>query len=203
MGYLTERMVARSVLGVAVLCLGSGAAFAADCPAERAVYTMHSADDGIFRAQFIPSLHMATAASDFYFKLSTPQRSYWFGFSSSNGYGGITLLPISDPYAEEAREDGPRDLLGTPKTPEEEDGLIHQLSTLRFIALDQDLMELPDPPSSGDPAPPFLMMPEIGSALWYGPGALTDDAAAERDPMPRSAFKLTECLKEAPAKAWP
>lgn len=193
----------RLAFGALALALVSAPAFAAECPAERAVYTMHSEDDGDFRAQFIPTLHMASAASDLYFKLTTPQRSYWFGFSASNGYGGVALMPISDPYAESAREDGPRDLLGTPETPEEENDMMRQVAALRFIALGDDLMETADPPSSGDDAPPYLMMPEIGTSLWYGPLALTEDPEAQRDPMPRGVFKLAECLKEAPAKAFP
>ncbi len=192
----------RFAFGALALVLAATPALAEDCPAERAVYAMHSDDYGDYRAEFIPTLHMATVASDLYLKLTTTQRTYWFGFSASNGYGGITLLPISDPYSASAKEDGPRDLLGEP-APEEEASFMRQLAQLRFIALGSDLMEMESPPSSGNAAPPYLIMPELGTSLWYGALALTEDPEAERDPMPRGVFKLTECLKEAPAKAYP
>ena len=47
------------------------------------------------------------------------------------------------------------------------------------------------------------MVPELGVALWYGPSALTDDPAAERDPMSRGVFRQVECLETAPDLAWP
>ena len=31
-------------------------------------------------------------------------------------------------------------------------------------------------------------------AFWYDAAALTDDAGAERDPMPRGVFRRTQCL---------
>ena len=193
----------RFAIGALALAFASAPALAEDCPAERAVYTMHSDDDGDFRAQFIPAQHMATVVSDLYLKLTTTQRSYWFGFSSSNGYGGITALPVSDPYDASAREEGPRSLLKEPETPEDEAVETELLSRLRFIVLDENLQEAPGFPSSGDAAPPYVMMPDVGLALWYGISALTEDEAAERDSMPRGVFRLTECLKEVPAKAWP
>ncbi len=189
-------------LGALALGLVSTSALAEDCPAERAVYTMQS-EYGEFRGQFIPSTHFASAASNLYFKLTTPQRPYWFRFASSNGYGGIAVIPIADPYAPEAEENGPADLLGEP---EDEFGQVAQrelVATLRFLALDAELQETGNPPSGGDAAPPYLMMPEIGSTLWYAPRALTTDDTAERDPMPRGAFKLAECSPEAPGPAWP
>jgi|GEM_PF-598805 len=172
------------------------------CPAERGRYVM-TAEEGEFRASFIPALHHASMASDFYLRLDTPQRPYWFSFSISQGYGGISLIPVSDPYADSAREDGPRTLLAMDDDDPHDDARREVLSSLRFILLDDSLAEIPNPPSSGDAAPPYLMLPEIGVTLWYGPRSLTEDETAERDPMPRAVFKLAGCATQEPAKAWP
>lgn len=172
------------------------------CVAERAVYSMLD-EDGEFRITLIPSQNYASAASNLYLKLTTPQRSYWFTFSSSNGYGGTTLLPVSDPYASAAKGDGPKQLLPEANDSFEEQAQRELLATLRFIALDNDLKEQANPPLAGEQAPPYLLLPEIGSTLWYAASALSEDQAAQRDPMSRNAFKLVGCEDEAPPKAWP
>lgn len=197
---------ARALFCAAPLLLASTPAAsqveAVSCVAERAVYTMLD-EDGEFRIALIPAQHQVSAASDLYLKLTTPQRSYWFNFSSSNGYGGITILPVSDPYAPTAQEDGPKELLPEVNDSFEEQAQRELLATLRFIALDKDLKELPNAPLGGEEAPPYLLLPEIGSTLWYAPSALSEDQSAQRDPMSRNAFRLVGCMDEAPPKAWP
>jgi hypothetical protein len=184
---------------VALASLTGGSALAATCPAERAVYRFES-EDGPMDIRFVPSRHYASAASNLYLRLTTTQRSYWFGFSVSNGYSGITLLPVTDPTRADAEPDGPQDLLDRLGEDGVSDGL---LANLRFYALGDDLSFAANPPVAGDPAPTYLMVPELGVALWYGPSALTDDPAAERDPMSRGVFRQVECLETAPDLAWP
>ena len=185
----------------ALALLSASAASAADCPAERAVYEM-TGEEGPFRVQLLPSLHMASAASDLYLQLTTPRRSYWFTFSASNGYGSIAVLPVSDPYADSTKESGPRDLLEPSYDAEEGiDGEL--LARLHFFALDEDLRVFESPPQSGEPAPPYLMMPDIGAALWYDFQYLTEDTGDTSDTMPRGVFKLARCLDRAPAQAYP
>jgi hypothetical protein len=58
-------------------------------------------------------------------------------------------------------------------------------------------------PSTGDPAPAWLLVPDLGPALWYGPGDLTDQPVSERERMPRAFFRRSGCLDEPPAPAWP
>ncbi len=170
------------------------------CPAERAVYRLDS-DEGPLEVGFIPSRGRASIASDLYLYLTTLQRTYWFSFSVSNGYSGMTLVPVSDPRAEAARENGPTLLLETRRMDE---GLINEvLVSLRFYALDEKLGFLFDPPAVGLAAPPMVMMPEIGLTLWYEPQALTEDRSADRDPVPRGIFRLTRCLAEARPAAYP
>ncbi|WP_336979009.1 hypothetical protein [Altererythrobacter fulvus] len=174
----------------------------ATCPAERAIYTLPS-EEGAIQAAFIPAKHWPSVASDLYFKVTTAQRDYWFSFAVSNGYGGITLLPVENPYDAKAEDGGPASLLPDAETPEDQDAELELLAKLRFLPLDRDLMVAENPPSAGQDAPPYLMTPELGQALWYDVTMLTADPEAERDTMPRGAFRLTGCRAEAPAKAWP
>lgn len=170
------------------------------CPAERAIYTMET-EDGAFSASFVPAHSSASMASDLYLRLTTPQRAYWFVLALSSGYGGTTLLPVSDPYHETARENGPRNLLDA----EDMDAGVYEetLSNLRFYALDETLNFIEEPPASEEPAPAFIMMPELVVTLWYDPSAVSEDPTAERDPMPRGIFRFGACLDNAPSRAWP
>ena len=174
------------------------------CPAERAVYELPS-EYGLFRVSFVPGLHYASTASGLYLKLESPQRVYWFNFDSSMGYGGTSVNPVSDPYAEEARENGPRDLLPEGEGEDYTDQVVrtNTRNNMVFYTLDAELNFASDPPQAGQTAPPFLMMPEIGMTLWYGPAELTDDETASRDPMPRGTFRLTQCFTETPPPAFP
>lgn len=192
-----------------VLALGAGivhaeeaAATGATCPAEQAIYTLPS-EDGNIRASFIPAKNWPSVVTNLYLKLTTTQRDYWFTFAASNGYGGISLLPVANPYAAEAEDGGPASTLPETETPEDEAIESELLGRLRFMALGSDLAVAENPPSAGDQAPPYLMMPELGLALWYDPASLTTDKDAGQDFVPRGVFKLTGCLAEAPPKAWP
>ena len=67
--------------------------------------------------------------------------------------------------------------------------------SLRFLSFDPDLNVAFR--TAGWPARTrrkFIMMPDIGLTLWYEASALTDDARADRDPMPRGIFRLAHCL---------
>lgn len=164
----------------------------ATCEAERAVYEMTAPDtDDVWRIGLVPARNMASIASDLYLKLTTPRRDYWFTFSVSQGYAGISVFPVTDPYA----EGGPRDLLGSPFGANP-NGVTDPdiLNALHFFTLDAELNIAFEPPMSGEEAPPYIMLPEIGRALWYDAAALTDDETADRDPMPRGVFRRTGCL---------
>jgi hypothetical protein len=164
----------------------------ATCEAERAVYEMTAPDtDEVWRVGLVPARNMASIASDLYLRLTTPQRDYWFTFSVSQGYSGISVFPVTDPYAEA----GPRDLLGPPFGANADGVTDHDiLGALRFLTLDAELNIAFEPPKSGEDAPPYIMLPEIGRALWYDAAALTEDETADRDPMPRGVFRRTGCL---------
>lgn len=171
----------------------------ATCPVERAVYELKWEDE-TFRAAFIPARTHASIASDLYYRLTTPQRAYWFKFNVSQGYSGMTLFPVSDPYA----EGGPRDLLGQPYGDSQEAAAATEiLTSLRFYSLDSELTFLFEPPMRGEDAPAFVMTPEIGLTLWYSPAAISEDKSAFRDPIPRGLFRRTACLVAPPPEAYP
>jgi len=163
------------------------------CPAERAIYTLKS--DPAFTAGFIPAEHFASMASDLYFWIKSPQRTYWFTFSISNGYGGISLGPIGDPYvaADGDPDNGPVTL---------DAGELNR-PYMRVYPMRKDWMVLDNPPSSGDPAPDVMFTPEIGTVLWYAPRAISTDQTAMRDPMDRGVFLRSGCMAQAAKPGYP
>lgn len=196
----------RSLLpAAALIALGLPAlaqAAPAACPVEQVVYELpfpafDAPDPGErpWQATFVPAGRHAGIASDLFLRLTSVQRDYWFVFSVAQGYGGISVFPVTDPAA----DGGPRDLLGAPwgdnaQAENSEDVARY----LRFMALDDNLDVLFEPPMRGDPAPAYLMMPEIGLGMWYDAASLTDDPRADRDPMPRGLFHVATCLEAPP-----
>lgn len=163
------------------------------CPAERAIYTLNS--DSRFTAGFIPAGHFASMASNLYFWLRSPQRTYWFTMVVGNGYTRIALDPVGDPHVPAGGDpnNGPVEL---------DAGEINRGSMYVYV-MRRDMSVLEMPPSKGDDAPEALFAPEIGSVLWYAPRAITQDETAMRDPMDRGVFLHTGCLGEAPEPAYP
>lgn len=187
-----------------LLCLSSLPAAArvvvlgpAVCPAERAVYELKSEEtDEVWKLSFIPADATASIASDLYLHLLTPQRGYWFTFNVAQGYGGISIWPVTDPYA----KPGPRELLAS----ENGEDLLEEVGGyLRFMAFDKDLKIANEPPRQGEDSPLYILLPEIGMGLWYSAAAFSEDEKAERDPMPRGMFIRAGCLVVPARKALP
>lgn len=181
------------------LGLASPTVSADECPAERAIYELVD-DEDRFEIGFRAARNSASIASDLYLYLTTPLRTYWFTFSVSNGYSGMTLIPVTDPTRADAMPNGPRELISLGSDDAQD---LDVLRSLRFYALDEDLTFWFEPPNMGEPAPAYVMVPEIGLSLWYGADQLTDDAGADRDPMPRGVFKPDRCRDELLEPAWP
>ncbi|MGJ8528754.1 hypothetical protein [Maritalea sp.] len=173
-------------------------AAALECPANQSVYRFEE-HDLAFEIRFVEAKNFATIASDLYLLLKTPNQIYWFNFNVSNGYSGITLHPISDPYDESARDNGPKELY----VDYPDDIADEILISLRFYPMDEDLRFLHEPPLSTTPAPAFISMPEIGLSLWYNANLLTEKSDIDRDPMPRGIFRLAECSADPMMKAYP
>jgi len=193
MGLSMHRTLFAALAIVLAITQTSGAEATANCPAERAVYTLKS--DPAFSAGFIPAKHFASMASNLYFWIKSPQRTYWFSFGIGNGYTGISLGPVGDPYiaADGDPDNGPARI-----EPEEAS---HRYLRIYPMLPDFDVLE--SPPSAGDPAPQALFAPEIGTLLWYSPQDATLDKTAQRDPMDRGVFLLSGCLETAPPPALP
>ncbi|MDQ8037210.1 MAG: hypothetical protein REI12_07290 [Pedobacter sp.] len=165
------------------------------CPVAEARY-QHSADPH-FSAQFIRPPHAASAASPWLLLIKSPDQEYWFRFASSNGYGGIFLVPVHKPRPQ-TEEDGPEDI--HPDTGAE-NALTPYLEQLRFYPLDEQLRILDDPPQDGpghEMAPKLLLMPELGNLLWYEPGLLDGDTASPRQTLARGFFRLRTCARQTP-----
>jgi hypothetical protein len=192
---LMPNRIAAAMLAAAACAPGAAAAAAEElpCRAERALYTLNS--DPAFTAGFIPAKHFASMASNLYFWIKSPQRTYWFTFSVGNGYSGISLLPVGDPYiaADGDPDNGPVQLKA---------GELN-LPYMRIYPMRHDLTLSETAPTGGDPAPDALFAPEIGTVMWYEPRAITEDASATRDAMTRGAFIRTGCLEKTPAPGYP
>ncbi|WP_157970207.1 hypothetical protein [Pelagibacterium sediminicola] len=185
-----------------VAALAQPTATLADCRAERAVYTMTGEGDD-YVVHLVPAQTRAGWSSDLYLRLTTAQRDYWFVFAAAASQGNLTLDPVDDPYAPEARGTGPANTIEALRARWPDAPLDELPSLLRFYALDADLGFTSAQPQQGQPAPAFLLMPELNTALWYHLPALTNDPSAERDPMPRGIFRLTACLDMPPPAAFP
>lgn len=195
--YRWRRIAAVLLLAGPAVPVAAETAVAGSCPAERALYELRDAEsEEAWKLRLVPARNMASIASDLYLNLVTPQRSYWFTFSVSQGYGGISILPVSDPHI----EPGPRDLLSGP----EGEARMEEIGGfLRFLAFDAALGIANDPPNRGDEAPRHILLPELGQGLWYSAAAFTDDPAADRDPMPRGLFRQSGCLAAPGPQALP
>ena len=171
----------------------------ADCPVERAVYNLHlgaeqarELTEGPITGGFVSARNSASAASDLYFWVETVQRRYWFVINVSMGYSVVYIAPVTDPTRANADPNGPREIVAGEDPPNG--------STLLMF----DAGALPvEVPSSGDPAPAWLLVPDLGPVLWYTPGDLTDQPASERERMPTAFFRRSGCADETPARAWP
>lgn len=168
------------------------------CGAAAAGYALDA--DARFRARFLLPPVPAGVESPYVLELATPARSYWFRIAMSNGYGGMTLVPVRDPRLADA-ESGVQDLQQDAAGLEAYMGIAERL---RFYTLGPQLEFLdypPDPRAGRDQAPPFLAMPELGNLLWYEPGLLDGQAGAPRQMMPRGLFRLVSCGDAPPPPA--
>lgn len=160
------------------------------CGAAQASYRLDA--DPRFGARFVRLGFRASGDSPYFLRLTTPAQAYWFRFAMSNGYGGMTLIPVRDPSRADPAE-GAQDLQQTPAELEEFTIIAERL---RVYTLDRQLQFLdypPDPEAGRDDAPPFLLMPEMGNLLWYEPALLNGREGTPREAMPRGLFRLAAC----------
>lgn len=133
------------------------ALLADECPAERALYSLDT-EDGRLELGFARAQNYASIASNLYLYLTTTQRTYWFTFSVSNGYSGMTLLPVTDPTRADAKPDGPQELIDLSSN----DEAMHDvLRALRFYALDEDFTFWFEPPCPANLHRPMSWCPKL------------------------------------------
>lgn len=156
----------------------------AACPAHEAHY--HHTASG-FTADF--ARFNGSANSPYYLHLKSPlAHDYWFRFSSSNGYGGLSLIPIHNPLEADAI-DGPQDIHIADA---DQQALNEALPYLRYYPLNEADEILSDALPNGL-APTHFLLPEIGQLLWYDPGLLNGLANTPAEVMPRGFFRLDRC----------
>lgn len=167
------------------------------CPAERSVYQLKTEGGAeVFKLSFIPTDAAPTLSSDLYLRLETPQRAYWFTFTEAQGYGGVSIWPVSDPNA----APGPKELLAG----ENDEDIRDEVSSyIRFMSFDKDLNLITPPPQQSADGPEHILLPELGLGLWYSASAFTEDTSADRDPMPPGFFTRSGCLVVPAVKALP
>lgn len=169
--------------------LAAGTAHAA-CPSERAVYRLKGAP--AYEVALIPARRHASQASQLYFRLKSPRRVWWFTFRAAQGYGGLTLWPVSDPTSASAAADGPREL----ETNDAEAPIGVHLMRRDFSVVEQA-------PQLGGTAPDVLFAPGLGAALWYRPEQISGDPAAGREWMPHGVFERAGCRDRPHPPAFP
>ena len=175
--------IALAVIAAAPPPPGAAGAGAGDaCLAEQAHYRLKA--DADYTAALVPALHHASEVSRLYLRVSSPERSWWFVFGATQGYGGLFLEPVSDPTLAEAKESGPRPLSRSEERP------------LQVFPMSRKLDVLDVAPQTGQPAPDALFIPQLGPALWYSPSALSGDPDAKAENMPRSVFVRVGCGPE-------
>lgn len=151
------------------------------CAPAQAQYQHRSAPG--FTMRFVQFAGQHGANAPYYLELATPrQQRYWFRFASSNGYGGLSLIPVQSPLTADP-ESGPQDMQNIDSD---------ALSLLRVYPLDADLAILDDP-FPAPHAPAHLLAPEIGQLLWYEPGLLNGMANTPPETLPRGLFTLARC----------
>lgn len=154
------------------------------CPIDRAVYRLNGAPQ--FTAGFLRQDRRKVNASDLVLWLKTPKHTYFFSFSSPNGYGGTYISPDIDPrLAVRMSDDQERD--ATKRATAGEPPFIP------FDAFGPDL-KAHGTPTSTTPAPAFLFARGLGPALWYEWTPLAgNDPTAEQESMPIGLFEPAGC----------
>lgn len=161
---------------IALLVAPSGSAPANEpCRIAAARYTLIGAPS--FTAMFVQRPPRADWG-DLTLKISSADsgRDYWFLLGQGNGrFSDVWTASTDDPTAPgwqpTAKPAGPHIDAGA------------------FFALRVDMSVIGDAPRANDPAPAYIFMPGLASALWYGV-ALSN---GERESMPRAVFVRAGC----------
>lgn len=151
----------------------------ATCRANGAHYALQGAPH--VTALFRGAGGQATAASDLVFQIRTaPEREYLFLIHQAQGFGRMSLEPVSHP----GRTEGYR-YRSLPQ-PQSEPPLF-------LYTFDRRLRALANPPREGMEAPRYIFVPDVAQRLWYDPASLTDRPGIARETVPVGLFRRVHC----------
>lgn len=171
----------RTVLLAAALVLAGCSAKAPKsitCPAETSVYKLRGQPGAELRLLKAP--HPLNAYTDLAARVTVGGGTYWFTFTSSNGYSRDYMIPTTNPFEEAKDED-------TAEAETEGDkGGDADLS--EFNAFDAAYNLIEGSPHSGQPAPAHILASGVGSAIWY---------STPRRELNRSVWDLSACSTAA------
>jgi hypothetical protein len=134
------------------------------CPIDRVIYAQE--DSSSVTAGFGHQHVISNYASDLVFYVKKNSKSYWFGFSMPNGYGGPYIYRQIDPKLVKTAPEGE-----TPDDRPKGDGSNNDGTSngqINFDAFDAKHVNLDRVPQSGDAAPAFLFSAELGPHFHYG-----------------------------------
>lgn len=156
----------------------------ARCRANGAHYVLQGAPH--VTALFRGAGSQATSASDLVFQIRTaPDREYLFLIHQAQGFGRMTLEPVSHPGRTEGYRYRPL------PQPDGEPPLFFHTFDLRLATLN-------DPPNEGEEAPRYIFVPDVAQRLWYDPASLTDRPGIERETVPVGMFRRVHCGNRRP-----
>ncbi|WP_439574967.1 hypothetical protein [Phreatobacter sp.] len=168
-------------LSMAILATASAPAEArrTQCRANGAHYVLQGAPQ--VTALFRGASTQSTPSSDLVFQIRTaPDREYLFLIHQAQGFGRMSLEPVSHP----GRTEGYR-YRSLPQ-PEGEPPLL-------LYTFDRRLRTLESPPREGVEAPRFVFVPDVAQRLWYDPASLTDRPGIDREVVPVGLFRRVHC----------
>lgn len=179
-----DAQAGRLLAGFLVLALAGSAAGPTEarqvlCRTNGAEYVLQGARH--VTALFRGAGSQATGASDLVFQIRTaPDREYLFLIHQAQGFGRMTLEPVSHPGRTEGYRYRPLPQpVGEPP--------------LHLYAFDRRLRALNDPPREGRQAPRYVFVPDVAQRLWYDPASLTDRPGIARETVPGGLFRRVHC----------
>jgi hypothetical protein len=151
------------------------------CTAENAVYKLRGQPGAELRLLKAP--HPLNAYTDLAARVSVDGGTYWFTFTSSNGYSRDYMISTTDPFVEAKDEESAQ------AETENDEGDEADLS--EFHAFDAAYNVIEGSPRSGQPAPAHILAPGVGSAIWY---------STPRRELNRSVWDLSACAETTGAR---
>jgi hypothetical protein len=172
-------LLAAAPLAIAACTASSPKSLA--CSTENAVYKLRGQPGAELRLLKAP--HPLNAYTDLAAKVSVDGGTYWFTFTSSNGYSRDYMISTADPFVEPKDEES-----AEAETEDDESG---EADLSEFHAFDAAYNVIEGSPHSGQPTPAHILAPGVGSAIWY---------SIPRRELNRSVWDLSDCTETAGAR---